>query len=169
MNDAGLAQLTEKEKEALRLVFSHPSFEAIARELNLTKGAIQSRFSSVYKRMGTLDRYEVARALARREGWAPYVDRIDTTDRVAGAPAVLPNHVTGSGSKPIHGLIELVDSLARLLGREGADNVLTGNERLVRTILVGLVIMIILSLLAASMGALGNFGSGLATQGIHQV
>ncbi len=71
MTGGGLARLTEKEREALRLVPTHGTIVAIATELGISDSAVKLRFASATKKLGVVGRHDAARLLMKDEGWAP--------------------------------------------------------------------------------------------------
>src|SRR5688572_25598825 len=68
MGEDRFAQLTEKQRECLRLVLRNHSSKEIARELGIGVHAVDQRLKSAMKTLGVSSRAEAARLLAAHEG-----------------------------------------------------------------------------------------------------
>lgn len=62
-----VAQLTEKQRECLRLVWRHRESKEIARDLGISPHSVDGRIKTAMRTLGVDDRYEAARLLALSE------------------------------------------------------------------------------------------------------
>ena len=69
--DSGIDDLSEKEREALRLLLAGHDAKSSARELGVTHHAINDRLRSARRKLGTSSSREAALALAEAEGTTP--------------------------------------------------------------------------------------------------
>ncbi|MEN3971772.1 helix-turn-helix transcriptional regulator [Sphingomicrobium sp. XHP0235] len=69
--DSGIDDLSEKEREALRLLLAGHDAKSSARELGISHHAINDRLRSARRKLGTSSSREAALALAETEGETP--------------------------------------------------------------------------------------------------
>ena len=90
MIDAGdrVVQLTDGQRDCLRLVYAHMTSKDIARALGVSPHTVDMRLRTAMKTLGVASRIEAARALADAEGSADgYQPLVYQASEVAGAPA----------------------------------------------------------------------------------
>jgi DNA-binding CsgD family transcriptional regulator len=173
MTGEGLARLTEKEREALRLVPTHGTITAIATELGVSDSAVKLRFASATKKLGVVGRHDAARLLMKDEGWAPYPKRTvpngqvePQSDPVASDPHQTPGDglamvEDGSGEEPSIG--HLLTQIADRLADKGGRNRLTPWQRIACIFAVMILGLLLFSMLMATMTEMGRYGRGLRT------
>lgn len=85
-------QLTDGQRECLRLVYQHMSSKEIARTLGISKATVDQRIDGARRKLGSVSRVEAARLLARHEQGA-IPDRI-LYDPIALSSSSAPRHPT---------------------------------------------------------------------------
>ncbi|MEZ0244682.1 MAG: helix-turn-helix transcriptional regulator [Sphingomonas sp.] len=91
---ATVDELTEGQKECLRLFYARYDAKEIARQLGIAPATVHQRLTAARKKLGVTKSMEAARLLVQAEGPAPVYDRMlyDGTD-IAAVPEHLPNWV----------------------------------------------------------------------------
>lgn len=174
MTSDRLGRLTEKEREALRLVPTHGTITAIATELGISDSAVKLRFASAAKKLGVVGRHDAARLLLADEGWPPYPNRTVPNGQVVPlAPlAVSDPHQQGPGDgddAAEGGSIEeptighLVVQIADRLGGRGGRNRLSPWQRAAFIFVIMLLGLLLFSMLMASLTEVGRYGRSLRT------
>lgn len=85
MSGTHFEKLTEKEREALRLVQRHLTSKEIAPLLGVQPDAVDARLKSATRKLGINDRGKAAMMLAEHEGAAPYQRPVYQSPEIAGA------------------------------------------------------------------------------------
>jgi DNA-binding CsgD family transcriptional regulator len=87
-------ELSEGQKECLRLFYARYDAKEIARQLGIAPATVHQRLTAARKKLGVAKSMEAARLLVQAEGGAPVYDRMlyDGTD-IAVAQDDLPNWV----------------------------------------------------------------------------
>lgn len=98
MFNEGVSKLTEKEREALRLVHRRLTSKEIAPLLGIRVDAVDARIKSATRKIGIPDRGKAALILAENEGGEPYQQQVyQSPDIVADAdPAKMNTQAAGS-------------------------------------------------------------------------
>ncbi|WP_404710541.1 LuxR C-terminal-related transcriptional regulator [Sphingomonas sp. MMS24-J13] len=174
MTSDRLERLTEKEREALRLVPTHGTITAIAGELGISDSAVKLRFASAAKKLGVVGRHDAARLLLAEEGWPPYLNRTAPIGQVVPiAPLdASETHQTpdeggegtadnGSIDEPSIG--HLVVQIADRLGGRGARNRLSPWQRVAFMFAVMILGLLLFSMLMATLTETGRYGRSLRT------
>lgn len=91
---ASVEELTEGQKECLRLFYARYDAKEIARQLGIAPATVHQRLTAARKKLGVSKSMEAARLLVRAEDSASVYDRMlyDGTD-IAVVPEHLPNWV----------------------------------------------------------------------------
>ncbi len=153
MSDAALDQLTEAQRECLRLVYAHHNSKEIAEIVGVSPSAVDKRIERAVQQLGVTSRFAAARMLAVSEGRTAYErppsDTFDLPERTDIAPSTEPD-----------GPLWLV---LRLLGFAPVS----GGERVVRNPLgrlqrLGLIVGLAF-LIAMTSVALVNLGQTLSS------
>lgn len=151
-NDA-LDQLTDAQRECLRLVFTHHSSKEIAEIVGVSPSAVDKRLERAVQLLGAPSRFAAARMLAASEDPTTY-------ERTTSDPSDLPNDIDFGRSTVPDGPWWLVLRLLGVssgIGSKGqARNPLNKLQRL--GLIVGLVFLI-----AMSSMALLNLGQTLSS------
>jgi DNA-binding CsgD family transcriptional regulator len=168
-----LGRLTEKEREALRLVPTHGTIVAIANELGISDSAVKLRLASAAKKLGVVGRHDAARLLLAAEGWPPYPNRTAPNGQVEprpGSGAPEPHQapsdggdVAGEGSVEEPSVGHLVLQIADRLGRRGGRNQLSPWQRVAFIFAVMCLGLLLFSMLIATLTETGRFGRSLRT------
>jgi DNA-binding CsgD family transcriptional regulator len=173
MTSDRLQRLTEKEREALRLVPTHGTIVSIANELGISDSAVKLRFASAAKKLGVVGRHDAARLLLTEEGWPPYPNRTAPIGQVvpvapdaASDPQQAPGDGddvadTGSGDEPTIG--HLVVQIADRLGGRGGRNRLSPWQRVAFMVAVMILGLLLFSMLMATLTEAGRYGRSLRT------
>jgi len=98
MSNDGLAKLTVKEREALRLVHRRLTSKEIAPLLGVRVDAIDARIKSATRKLGIPDRGKAALFLAENEAEGTYQQRVYQSPEIAGqgTEAMLGGPVAGT-------------------------------------------------------------------------
>jgi DNA-binding CsgD family transcriptional regulator len=86
MNGAGLAKLTEGQKDCLRLVAHHLSSKEIARRLGISQHTVDQRLKVAMRTLAAESRFEAARLLTAHEGPAPHQPLVHQSPDIAKTP-----------------------------------------------------------------------------------
>lgn len=91
---AAIDELTEGQKECLRLFYARYDAKEIARQLGIAPATVHQRLTAARKKLGVVKSMEAARLLAQAEETAGVYDRVlyDGTD-IAAVPEPLPHWV----------------------------------------------------------------------------
>jgi DNA-binding CsgD family transcriptional regulator len=173
MTSDRLERLTEKEREALRLVPTHGTIVAIANELGISDSAVKLRLGSAAKKLGVVGRHDAARLLLADEGWPPYPNRTVPNGQVeqealsdASEPDQAPGDgrsVASSGSTDEPSVGHLVLQIADRLGRRESRNKLSLGQRVAFIFAVMVLGLLLFSMLIATLTETGRFGRSLRT------
>ncbi len=173
MSSDRLDRLTEKEREALRLVPTHGTTVAIADELGISDSAVKLRLASAAKKLGVVGRHDAARALLEQEGWPPYPNRTAPNRQVEAMPApVLSEYHQApsdegavAGADPVGepAIGHLLAQIADRLGGRGGRNRLALWQRAVFVLVVMIVGLLLFSMAIATLTETGRFGRSLRT------
>ena len=153
MPETVLDQLTEAQRECLRLVYAHHSSKEIAEIVGVSPSAIDKRIERAVQMLGVSSRFAAARALAMAEGRTAY-ERLpsDPIDLPFATPARRSNE-TGEPWR----LVRRIFGISPESGNEGVvRNPLGRLQRL--GVIVGLIFLI-----AMSSVALLNLGQTLSS------
>lgn len=100
-----VAQLTEKQRECLRLVWRHRESKEIARDLGISPHSVDGRIKTAMRALGVDDRYEAARLLAIFEGHGtdqpPVYQPSDVPDRPMFTPSLSSLNADGRTAGPL--------------------------------------------------------------------
>lgn len=148
-----LEQLTEAQRECLRLVYTHHSSKEIAEIVGVSPSAVDKRIERAVQMLGTPSRFAAARMLAVAEGRATY-------DRTPSDAIDLP-------TDPLFGRTDETDGPWRLVLRLLGFTPGSGSERVVRNPLgrlerLGLIVGLAF-LIAMTSVALLNLGQTLSS------
>ncbi len=169
MTSDRLQRLTEKEREALRLVPTHGTIGAIAVALGISDSAVKLRLASAAKKLGVRGRHDAARLLLEEEGWPPYPNRTAPIGQVVPQPPVdlLPPHQApgdGDDAEPGEPSIgHLVVQIADRLGGRGGRNQLSLWQRVAFIFAVMILGLLLFTMLIATLTETGRFGRSLRT------
>lgn len=163
-------RLTQKEREALRLVLSHGSFREIAEELGVSESAIRERIQNAAKKLGVRGRHAAARLLLAAEQSHP--SRAMTgapKQQVVDPDLLIPNeayqvapsaqvmrdqrHVDPRSDDPLRG------RLMQLLEGGGEGNELTVKMRIMRIgfwMIIGITLFCLLGAVLQEIGQAGR-------------
>ncbi len=137
-----LDQLTEAQRECLRLVYTHHSSKEIAEIVGISPSAVDKRLERAVQILGVPSRFAAARMLAAEEGSAAYEQ---TTSEPFDLPSTPSISRTAAG-EPLW-LVRRLMGLASIAGSGGeARNPLTKGQRL--GVIVGLIFLISMSSMA---------------------
>jgi DNA-binding CsgD family transcriptional regulator len=106
--DRGFAELTDKQRDCLRLASQHMSSKEIARVLGISASAVEQRLKYAVRAVGARDRREAARLFSQWEqscGEITYGPAV-----VEGAPSPMHPAVTGAQSSDAWERPQLADS-----------------------------------------------------------
>jgi DNA-binding CsgD family transcriptional regulator len=166
---ARLERLTEKEREALRLVPSHGSYREIAQALGVSESAVRERLQNAAKKLGVRGRHAAARMFLSN-------DTVPQARSLAGAPkqrvvdhprerSPCSGHEEPSGCAACDKAMPYSPSqpstrarLVRILEGEGEHNDLTTAERLRRIGFWVIAGIMLFCLLGAVLNELGQAG-----------
>ncbi len=148
MREQGLQELTDRERDALRLVLDH-SFDEIGRTFGVSKSAVAQRLTAAKAKLGTNSARDAARFLGEHEGWLH--NRTGTNEQVPDTAAP--------------GLLSLRQRIIGLLKGRGERNDLTGTQKLVLTFGAALMVLLFIALLASALAQLGTVGQIYISQG----
>jgi DNA-binding CsgD family transcriptional regulator len=101
-----LDQITEPQRECLRLVLHHHNSKEIAAKLGVSPSAVDKRIERAVQILGTTSRFAAARLLAEHEEM--------TSERVAWQPIDVPDATSGTQTHPADGPWGLVRRLVGL-------------------------------------------------------
>ena len=149
--DAGFEQLTEPQRECLRLVLAQYSSKEIAAKLGVSPSAVDKRIERAVQVLGVQSRFAAARLLAQQEG--AMSDRVPWQS--IDVPTPLPDEQTG----PAEGSWGLIRRLVGMPARRDAGSArvsLSVPQRL------GLLLVLMLAIAVTSM-ALLNLGTTLSS------
>lgn len=173
MTSDRLERLTEKEREALRLVPTHGTISAIATELGISDSAVKLRFASAAKKLGVVGRHDAARLLLADEGWPPYLNRTAPNGQVvplAPLAASDPRQAPGDGDDGTEGgsieepsIGHLVVQIADRLSGRGGRNRLSPWQRAAVIFVIMLLGLLLFSMLMATLTEAGRYGRSLRT------
>lgn len=172
MTSDRLVRLTEKEREALRLVPTHGTILAIAIALDISESAVKLRLGSAAKKLGVIGRHDAARLLMEAEGW-PYPNRTAPNGQVEPRPdPPLPGvdraprdgaGMADDGAIEAPTLGHLVVQIADRLASGGGRNRLVLWQRI--AIIFGVMILglLLFAMVLATITETGRFGRSLKT------
>ena len=136
-------QLTEPQRECLRLVLTHHSSKEIAELLGISPSAVDKRIERAIQMLGVTTRFQAARIIAAEEGGAAY-------ERLPSEPIDVPTTPDPNPRTPLDEPWWLVRRLLGLTPEHGgagvARNRLSRLRRL--SVIVALVFLISMSLVA---------------------
>jgi len=170
----GIERLTEKEREALRLVFSRRSLYLIAEELGISESAVKQRFQSAMSKLDVNSRFDAARLLAEHEGWMPYPNRTGPNEQVVGDPAVGLEHSPAATDMvmadrptdtPGVSIASILNGLAARFDRTGGRNELTIWQRVALILITAFMAMLLFGMAIGTISALGIYGRTMRTPG----
>lgn len=146
-----IENLTEAQREVLRLVLTRHSSKEIAQKLGISPFSVDKRIERAIATLGATSRFDAARRLAEHEGALAYeplaYEAIDLSPPPGDAPSPLTTEPGGLGRR----LFGLSDR--RITGE--ARNTLTGLQR------VGLILALMVGIAIAT-GSLINVAAALA-------
>ena len=146
-------QLTEPQRECLRLVLAHHNSKEIAAKLGISPSAVDKRIERAVQLLGTSSRFAAARMVAAEEGGVGY-DRLPSEP--IDVPESAPPESEPSGGAPRWFVLRLLDLSSR--GRKaGGERVRFGKAQR-----LALVMALILFVAVTSMVLL-NLASTLST------
>jgi len=137
-----LDQLTDAQRECLRLVYTRHSSKEIAEILGVSPSAVDKRIERAVQQLGVSSRIAAARMLVASEGGTTY-------ERTTSDPFDLPSDALAGGMAPDGPwwLVRRLLGLGPVTGSEGeARNPLSRSQRL--GVIVGLIFLISMSSMA---------------------
>lgn len=155
MARGALDQLTEAQRECLRLVYAHHNSKEIAEIVGVSPSAIDKRLERAIQLLGASSRFAAARMLAVEEGVSTYERTPSDTFDLSPAAAVGPMQERDGSWWLVHRLLGLAP---RDGGRNQARNTLSKLERL--GVIVGL--MFLIAMTSVALLNLGETLSGIA-------
>ena len=170
----GFERLTEKEREALRLVFSRRSLHLIGEQLGVSESAVKQRLQSAMVKLDVNSRFDAARLLAEHEGWLPYPNRTGPNEQVVSdQPVTLERSAAATDIVMTEGPIEtpgvsiasVLSSMAARFDRTGGRNELTIWQRLALIMVTAFVALLLFGMMIGTISALGMYGSVLVRTG----
>ena len=142
MARGALEQLTDAQRECLRLVYAHHNSKEIAEIVGISPSAVDKRIERAVQILGVPSRFVAARMLAAEEGGPTYEQ---TTSEPFDLPFTPASSRTAAG-EPLW-LVRRLLGIAPIAGSEGeARNPLTKAQRL--GVIVGLIFLISMSSMA---------------------
>ncbi|HEV2570019.1 helix-turn-helix transcriptional regulator [Sphingomonas sp.] len=142
MARGALDQLTEAQRECLRLVYAHHNSKEIAEIVGISPSAVDKRIERAVQILGVTSRFAAARMLAAKEGFPAYEQ---TTSEPFDLPPV-PSISRTAGDEPWW-LVRRLLGMPPTTGSGGeARNTLTKGQRL--GVIVGLIFLISMSSMA---------------------
>ncbi|HYJ30068.1 MAG TPA: helix-turn-helix transcriptional regulator [Allosphingosinicella sp.] len=90
MDSRAAANLSEGQRECLRMVLRHMSSKEIARALGISRHTVDQRLRLAMKTLGAASRVDAARAFAAHEGAEAYQPSVHQSLRLDPAPAADP-------------------------------------------------------------------------------
>jgi len=166
----GIERLTEKEREALRLVFSRRSLYLIAEELGISESAVKQRFQSAMSKLDVNSRFDAARLLAEHEGWMPYPNRTGPNEQVVSNPPPELEHAPAATDlvtaertieTPGVSIASVLNRLAARFERTGGRNELTISQRLALILITAFMALLLFGMTIGTISALGIYGRAM--------
>lgn len=137
-----LDQLTDAQRECLRLVYAHHSSKEIAEIVGVSPSAVDKRIERAVQQLGVASRFAAARILVSAEGGPMY-------EQTTSEPFDLPTErsMGGMGGNGPWWLVRRLLGIGPATGSEGeVRNPLSGLQRL--GVVIGLVFLISMSSMA---------------------
>jgi DNA-binding CsgD family transcriptional regulator len=166
----GLERLTEKEREALRLVYTRRSLYLIATQLGVSQSAVKQRLQSAMTKLDVQSRFDAARLLAEQEGWLPYPNRTGPNEQVVDdpddtleprSPATDAMSTEVRPGAPSVSLNSILIALASRFERTGVRNALTKSQRLALILVSAFLALLLFGMAIGTISALGIYGRSL--------